>query len=70
MKSDLKFSQNAPDDPKREFEHLGEFNGLPIYVDNLVKPFLPEKIELGLKGRWRFKKLLITNIPKSPFLHK
>ena len=70
MKSDFKLSQSAPGDPKREFEQLGEFNGLPIYVDKLVKQFLPEKVELGLKGRWRFKKLVITNISKNPFLYK
>ena len=70
MKTDFRLSESAPGDHEREFEEFGESNGLSIYIDNLVKPFLPEKVEIGLKGRWRFKKLVITNISKSPFLYK
>ncbi len=70
MNSDFRFSESAPGDPEREFEQSGEFDEIPIYIDNLVKPFLPEKVEIGLKGRWRFKKLVISNISKNAFLYK
>jgi len=43
---------------------VGEIDGLPIYQDKLVKLFLPEEIEIGMKGFWPFKKLAITNIYK------
>lgn len=70
IESYLKSLENAPGDPEREPKRLDEIDELIVYQDNVVKPFLPEKVEIGLKGRWQFKKLIIASISKNPFLYK